>query len=386
MPAMRISKLTLNGNDQTPVAAADANYPTLQLEKSILVSTAVRGTDNKIQLDLTDDHLVELVFEDETTWLCTPDTLEELYPGQLAQQRGGDDAFQLPLTISDTRSDRGLLQQIALKVVNLFTKKAAAKGMGLLAEDLEEKQLGKLRGLVRVTNTFDLVPFNAAEMQGPALLFIHGTNSSSTGSFAELVGTDLWTYITQTYNKNNILAFQHETMTKSPLQNAVELISQLPADIELHLITHSRGGLVGEILARCSDANQSDIGFSEKEVEYLTKEGRDADVKYIRQLQEVYRMKRHRTGRFIRVACPSGGTTILSKRLDHFFNISLNLIGATTGLAVNPIYVATKNLLSAIIDQKNDPNVLPGLEAMKPDSPFIVVLNNQDTIDRKSVV
>src|SRR6185295_5953578 len=33
--------------------------------------------------------------------------------------------------------------------------------------------------------------------------------------------------------------------------------------------------------------------------------------------------------------------------------------------------------LTAIIDQKNDPDVLPGLEAMKPDSPFITVLNNQ---------
>ncbi|HTI93016.1 MAG TPA: CHAT domain-containing protein [Puia sp.] len=385
---MRISKLTLNGNDQTPAAAANADYPTLQLEQSILVSSAVRGADNKIQLNLTDDHLVELVFEDETTWLCTPDTLEELYPGQLTQQRGGDDSFQLPLTISDTRSERGLLQQIALKVVNLFTKKAAAKGMGLLADDLEEKQLGKLRGLVRVTSSFDLVPFAAGELQGktdPVLLFIHGTNSSSAGSFGELVGTDLWSYATQTY-KNNILAFQHETLTKSPLQNAVELISQLPADIELHVITHSRGGLVGEILARCSDTSQTDIGFSEKEVEYLAKEGRDADVKFIRQLQEVYRQKRCRTGRFIRVACPSGGTTILSKRLDHFFNITLNLIGASTGLSVNPVYVATKNLLTAVIDQKNDPNVLPGLEAMKPDSPFIVVLNNQDTIVNRPVV
>ncbi|HEY4291354.1 MAG TPA: CHAT domain-containing protein [Puia sp.] len=383
---MRISKLTLNGNDQTPVAAANPDYPTLQLEQSILVSPAVRGIDNKIQLNLTDDHLVELVFEDETTWLCTPDTLEELYPGQLTQQRGGDDSFALPLTISDTRSDRGLLQQIALKVVNLFTKKAAAKGMGLLAEDLEEKQLGKVRGLVRVTNTFELVPFNAGELQGTALLFIHGTNSSSTGSFGELVGTDLWTYATQTYNKNNILAFQHETLTKSPLQNAVELISQLPADIELHFITHSRGGLVGEILARCSDTSQSDIGFSEKEVEYLAKEGRDADVKSIRQLQDLYRQKRFRTGRFIRVACPSGGTTILSKRLDHFFNITLNLIGASTGLSLNPVYIATKNLLTAVIDQKNDQHVLPGLEAMKPDSPFIVVLNNQDTIVNRPVV
>ena len=384
---MRISKLTVNGDDRTLAAAADTNYPTLQLEKSILISTAVRGADNQVQLNLTDDHLVELVFEDETTWLCTPDTLEELYPGQQAQQRGGDDSFQLPLTVTDSRSERGIVQQIALKFVNLFTKKAAATGMEALAKDLEEKHLGKLRGLVRVTPSFDLVPFTAAELQGklePVLVFIHGTNSSSAGSFGELPGTDLWNYITLKYS--NVLAFQHETMTKSPLQNAVELISQLPAEAEIHLITHSRGGLVGEILARCSGTGQGAIGFSEKETEYLKKEGRDADVAYIGQLQEAYRKNRFRVSRFVRVACPSGGTTILSKRLDHFFNISLNLIGAATGLSANPVYIAMKNLLTAVIDQKNDVNVLPGLEAMKPDSPFITAINNQDTTVDRPVV
>ncbi|MBS1663633.1 MAG: CHAT domain-containing protein [Bacteroidetes bacterium] len=379
---MPISKLTLNGQVQAPVTTEDPNHPDLILEKTILVAPPTRGEDNQVQIQMGEDNLVELIYEDNTTWLCTADALEELYPGQLKQQRGADEGIQLPLTLDAPPSERGLVQQIALKVAQLFTKKAAAVGMAELAKTLEEKHLGTMRGVFRVSSTFELSPFVATDSDsksGPSLLFIHGTNSSSTGSFAELVGSDLWSYATNTYNKNNILAFQHETLTKSPLQNAAELIAQLPAGADLHVITHSRGGLVGEVLARFSGA--AGVGFSEMEIAYLKKENRDDDVKYIRQLQDAYKQKQFKVSRFIRVACPTAGTTILSKRLDHFFNIGLNLIGATTGIAVNPIYIATKNLLVAAIDQKNDPKVLPGLEAMNPDSPFITVLNSQKIDD-----
>lgn len=378
-----ITRLTVTGIVQPILDNQFTDFPQLQPEKSIVISTSSRGEINEVvTIDMSDDHLLELVFEDNTTWLCTPGTLEELYPGQMAPQRGADAAFSLPLTLQTQQADRGIIQQIALKVVNLFIKKEAATGMQALAENLEDKQLGAVRGLCKVSNSFELTPFNADDASlktTPALVFIHGTNSSSKGSFGELPGSDLWNYINQTYKKDNILAFQHETLTKSPLQNAVELVKQLPKGIELHLITHSRGGLVGEILARCADTDQTSIGFSEKEIAYLSEEGRDNDIKHIKELQQLFREKRFKVSRFIRVACPTGGTTILSKRLDHFFNISLNLLGLATGALSNPIYVAMKNLLTAVIDQKNHTDVLPGLEAMKPDSPFIIALNNQDT-------
>ena len=41
----------------------------------------------------------------------------------------------------------------------------------------------------------------------------------------------------------------------------------------------------------------------------------------------------------------------------------------------NPVYGAFKNLIASVVDCKDDVNVLPGLEAMNPDSPFIKVLN-----------
>ena len=239
--------------------------------------------------------------------------------------------------------------------------------------------MGKHKGLVRINRNFELEKMEALNTGQPFLLFIHGTNSSTIGSFGELPGTELWNHIVQTYDRN-ILAFQHETLTKSPLQNAWELVKQLPANIDLHIISHSRGGLVGEILCRFSGSSGVDAGFSKKEMDFFKEEERTEEVDYIQKLKTEYPKKNFSVKKFIRVACPSGGTTILSKRLDHFFNISLNLIGVATGAVANPVYAAMKNLLTAVIDQKNDYKVLPGLEAMKPDSPFITVLNNQSSI------
>jgi pimeloyl-ACP methyl ester carboxylesterase len=398
-----IRSLAVYGKEEPVSEAATPEIPELVLEKTVTLSAGLtRGDGVVTTIELGDEHLVELVYEDGTRWLASPSALEELYPGMATQQRGGETAMLLPVSLDrgatpgfqPALTRGGILETVALKVLNLFTRKAAAKGMAWLAADLEEKQLGSQRGLMRVTARFGLTPMdNHSPLKpGPVLVFIHGTNSSSTGSFAELVNTELWSYIAKRYS-DNVLAFQHETLTKSPLQNAVELIRQLPADTELHIVTHSRGGLVGELLARYSVRDiggggnaAAGAGFSEKEIAYLQKEGRDKDIGWIRELQAICAERRFSVTKFVRVACPTAGTTLLSNRLDHFFNISLNVIGWTTGASANPAYLAMKSLLTAAIDQKNDPDVLPGLEAMKPDSPFIKVLNNQETIIDRPIV
>ena len=170
----------------------------------------------------------------------------------------------------------------------------------------------------------------------------------------------------------NIFGLQHETMTKSPIQNVIALFKELPQTCTLHVITHSRGGLVGDVLARFSNGHK---GFSEEEIAYLQKTNRKTDVDDIRALQKLAAGKNIRIEKFIRVACPAYGTTILSKRLDHFLNISCNLLSLAGGAAA-VIGSELKALIAAAVDTKNDPNELPGLEAMNPDSPFLKVLNN----------
>ncbi|RZK12954.1 MAG: hypothetical protein EOO43_18370, partial [Flavobacterium sp.] len=375
---MNALKIAILGHEQNVTTASQefANDH-LTLKQSIVVSSFLRGgSASKQLLQVEKDDIVELIFDDNTRWLSPPDLLEEIYPGQFVQSRDGEAVLELPTELEHPDKERSVLGSIALKVVNLFAKKAVGEAIGKLAEVLEEKQIGSLRGIVRITKDFQLVKADAIDPSKSFVLFIHGTNSSTLGSFEELKGSGLWEFITQTYG-NNILAFQHETLTKSPLHNTAELVKQLPANADLHVITHSRGGLVGEVLCRFS--NGSSIGFSEQEVSLLNKEYRDDDVKYIRDLQKSAPHKKFIVSKFIRVACPAGGTTILSKRVDHFFNISLNLIGFIPGFAGNPVYVAMKKLLIAVVDQKNNIAVFPGLEAMKPDSPFITILNNQSS-------
>ena len=373
---MKSIKLAVNGLEQDIRNIVDDVSPMLEIKKSILVLGTMRGDSKKQELQLEKDSLVELVFDDDTRWMCPPDSLEDIYPGSLTQNRDGESFFELPSELDHPDISRGIFGKVALKVLNLFTKKAASSTIQAIAKDLEEKQMGSLRGLVRVNSNFELEKLAGVNAGNPILLFIHGTNSSTAGSFAELKGTELWDHMVKTYG-NNILAFQHETLTKSPLQNALDLVNQLPLNANLEVITHSRGGLVGEILCRFSVASGAEMGFSEQEISLLNEEGRKTDTDTIAELQKKYPAKKFIVKKFIRVACPSSGTTILSKRLDYFFNISLNLLGTIPVLAASPVYAAMKNLLIAIVDQKNKPDVLPGLEAMKPDSPFITVLNNQ---------
>ena len=374
-------KLTVNGQKQD-LKANDPAHPMLELKQTILVSGATRGDSKTELLELDKDDLVELVFDDDTRWLCPPDSLEDIYPGSLTRKRDGDAVFEVPTELEHPEISRSVLGSITLKVLNLFGKKKINEVVGdeflKFAHDLEEKQMGKLPGLTRLNGNFALEKLLTINTGNPILLFIHGTNSTTAGSFGELVGTDLWDFITRTYG-DNVLSFQHATLTQSPLQNAVDLVKQLPANAVLHVITHSRGGLIGEILCRFSGSSGSEMGFSNQEMKLLEEEGRTADLEAIRALQQLYPQKKFIVKKFIRVACPTGGTTILSKRLDYFFNISLNLLGGIPGFAMNPIYTTMKSLLISIVDQKNNVNVLPGLEAMKPDSPFINIINNQSS-------
>jgi pimeloyl-ACP methyl ester carboxylesterase len=89
----------------------------------------------------------------------------------------------------------------------------------------------------------------------PVLIFIHGTASSARGSFGALWSPDndsgkaVRIVLRKQYG-DRVFAFQHWSLTKSPVQNALELVDKLPKGArKLHLVSHSRGGLIGELLS-----------------------------------------------------------------------------------------------------------------------------------------
>jgi CHAT domain-containing protein len=380
---MQIDKLIIAGRPQlltTGTRPGDA--PT----QAFVVEGGSRGVAENHTVDISNGELVELRFEDDTVWLCNGDTIGEAFPEAVPGTRSADQPFFLPTQLSPSGNERGFVDTVALKIVRVFARKAVedvvAKGVRELAADLEEKQLEGQRGLFALRDDFTFGNVEAVAAGQPYLLFLHGTASSTNGSFGGLIKSELWGYIRQTYGTGGVLAFQHETLTKSPLQNTLELIRALPADSTLHLISHSRGGLIGELLARFCNGDAANLGFDHNEKEYLAKTGRTTDLELIRQIGSELASKRLTVRKFVRVACPAGGTILASERLERFFNIALNLLGYATGLAANPVYAAFKNLIGALLGSKDNAEALPGLEAMNPESPFIKVLNSPATTVR----
>lgn len=357
----------------SPEEIQSAKDSKLELKASYQFSTSRAAAPvHELEFDKTD--VLEFVFDDNTSWVGNSDIIHDIFPEAANQKRAVGESFEVPMYLKTDEANRSLLGDIALKALNVFAKKAVSQKVIEIAARLEKKALENMSGVYAVDANFRLGKATVKNADKPYLLFLHGTNSSTAGSFGELRGSELWTNM-QTIYGQNIIALQHETMTKSPIKNVINLFKALPQTCTLHVISHSRGGLVGDVLARFSNGNS---GFTTAELAYLTKTERDEDVADIKTLQQLAAGKNVVVDKFIRVACPAYGTTILSKRLDHFLNISLNLLGTLFGPVGAALTSEFKELISAAVDTKNDPDQLPGLEAMNPASPFLKVLNNPD--------
>lgn len=84
---------------------------------------------------------------------------------------------------------------------------------------------------------------------GRALLWVHGTFSTSRAGFGGLPA-DTLAQLAQRYG-DRLFAFDHPSISVTPLDNVRWFFSQLPAGIQLDLdiVCHSRGGLVSRLLA-----------------------------------------------------------------------------------------------------------------------------------------
>ena len=84
---------------------------------------------------------------------------------------------------------------------------------------------------------------------GRALLLLHGTFSRAHSGFGSFDGEALAT-LHQRYD-GRVFAFDHFTISEDPRQNAEWLVRAMPdgARLDLDILCHSRGGLVGRVLA-----------------------------------------------------------------------------------------------------------------------------------------
>ncbi|HZT54950.1 MAG TPA: hypothetical protein VFA35_01900, partial [Burkholderiaceae bacterium] len=167
--------------------------------------------------------------------------------------------------------------------------------------------------------------------------------------------------------KNRVYALDHPTLGESPITNALALVKALPAGARLHLVTHSRGGLVAEVLARACGGGT--LGADELAL--------FGDARYavhradLQALVTLAQKKGLKVERVVRVACPARGTLLASKRLDAYLSV-LQWCLQLAGLTVSAELV---DFLHEVALRRADPAELPGLEAMMPDSKVVEWLN-----------
>ena len=176
---------------------------------------------------------------------------------------------------------------------------------------------------------------------------------------------------------DQVYAFEHRTLSESPIDNALQLVEKLPHGARLHLVTHSRGGLVGELLCH-GDTTDASTPFHELALTRFAA-ARPEQAETLRRLAALLARKAIRVERFVRVACPARGTTLASRRLDIYFSVVLNAMKLIPALRASRIYGFVQEVLLGVIERRTDPAELPGLEAMMPESPFIQLINSRLT-------
>jgi CHAT domain-containing protein len=382
-------KIKLKGQDQAAIVVGeDQGFEFYKLDKAFSVHSQSRGDVPEQSFEIRDDQLIELNLSDDTVWLGDNETLRELFPSQFKRSGDGDELF-LPDEIEVDAQNRGIVSKIGIKIFKIFSKREVVFPLVKeLAKKLEDKQLS-IEGanfmnvgagvLLSCSPQFELKRAGNLDVSKPHLLFLHGTGSSTLGSFLDLKDSEDWKSIVLGYSKDSILAFQHRTLTCSPLENVLELVKSLPKNIALDLVSHSRGGLVADTLARFCVPGSKSKGFDEYERSVLEEKERVKDLELIKAIEKEINSKNISIRKMVRVACPANGTTLASSRLNLFLNVSFNLLGLASGQVGNPIFISFKELIMASVESKDNTDSLPGLESMNPTSPFVEVLNFQGT-------
>ncbi|MEY2893927.1 MAG: hypothetical protein RJA98_3835, partial [Pseudomonadota bacterium] len=381
-----------------------------------------------VTLDVAADEVVKVELADGLVWWTRADDLLREHgqapvagaAGQRGQRSGAAAAADGVWTVSTglnpassgAPAQRGLAN-VAISALEFFgvdVSGAAARQLGAV---LDKKRLGRTPGLYRVglddgSTAMTLLPEGELLPAGdaPVLVFLHGTMSSFDGSFGALRATaganakgatadelqaaaQARAALREAYGAR-IYALEHFTLTQSPVANALALAQRLPHGVRVHLVSHSRGGLVGELLCLAQrDTTTGDpvrdalaaglfargqINEAPAGLRALGKPDADAlrsdyanDERDLDLLLQALDTAAPRIERYIRVACPARGTTLASGRLDRW----LSVLGA---LAPEGFIGDTLDFLLKVVKERTDPRALPGIEAMMPASPLTQLL------------
>lgn len=219
----------------------------------------------------------------------------------------------------------------------------------------------------------------------PLLLLLHGTASSTAGSFGKLWtapnGGGLPGDFEALADSHTLLGWDHRSLTLSPIDNTIELVdallAALPQACRVDVMSHSRGGLVGELFALRTAAGL-DGARAAFALHFAPAPSEPAhpDHERIDDLFDALSRAAPRCtpGSFVRVACPTRGTLLADGRTDLFLSLMLRAVGlATSGLGTI-VFDRFTALVKSLVAARADAKGLPGIEAMVPGSPLTLAL------------
>lgn len=357
--------------------------------RAVVLMSSSRSDADSIELEINERDVIEIETEDGDRLMIPADRLAERLPGSIVVRGSGMAAADALV----------ILRELTLEIPPEFAAVAPARGVvgwvirrllvhgpGTSAADLarEYENQNPALGLNLWRRDAAMLPVQGVlepdpgEQDRPWLLFLHGTASSTLGSFGKLPDrqSQVWDALQLAYD-GRVLAFDHRSLTEDPVQNLLTLLAQLPEGIELHLVSHSRGGLIGELLAlghlavpeNGSVLRQSDLALFEGQAQSR-----------LENLGRLLAERQIRVTRFLRVACPVRGTRIADGRLGDWLGLVFNALARSSrilGEAPADHIEALARIASAALVGRDSPDALPGVAAMAPEfSPLVKMLND----------
>jgi pimeloyl-ACP methyl ester carboxylesterase len=177
---------------------------------------------------------------------------------------GGSKRFlirrNVPPSSAATESvNRGLFQTLGRKILKVLVYRVTDPVLGPITAHFvrnweEKKRPYQIRSFSPNDYLQKQVPALNLEdwkrlAEGPSLLFVHGTTSTTQTGFASFPRQTL-ADLYQGYQQR-VFAFNHFTLCEGPEENAAWFMDQIPdaVSLEVDVICHSRGGLVARTLA-----------------------------------------------------------------------------------------------------------------------------------------
>jgi hypothetical protein len=276
--------------------------------------------------------------------------IESFRRSAVRKQPAGRIRFRISLRVSPEAMQRRGVATKAIKVILLrVTAKIADHALPTLCKQWEEKrwrQMGLEEGLIHIDRETILdksAPSPLGQLHGTntsdvSLLLLHGTFSHTQSAFKGLTDGDFFSRAKKIYG-DRIYAFNHFTLSKTPEENANELLATLPANSgPFDVITHSRGGLVLRCLVERTAAT-----------------------------------KRFNLRKAVLVACPNEGTPLANPvRWKETVGWVANLLEV---IPENPLSFAGSWVADAIVwIAYRATGAMPGLQAMDPAGKAIAYL------------